>query len=349
MNALMYLNKKQIQKHALTWMLIIIFLNLVDPVPGSWAAKIIGSFLINLNYIFVFYILSLFIFPKFWLSKRIYLVLGIISCLIIFWASNYIVFLKIIPALGGSTYFQSNTFYFFLVNELELFFIIGAAGTSSFFNRYGLYKLKQQTDKEKVLLVKELNYLKNQFNSHITFNFLNYCYSNIHKHSPETAESIGLFSEILRYTLQTEPEEKVALSKEIIYIENFISLQKLLSAKVYANFSYDGDIGDKKVLSRILVTFVENAFKHGVLNDPKSPILINLMVNDNELAFTVNNKINRSKRIESTNKGMENVTQILDLYYANNYKLKRGEDGEVYSVELRMGLGEELVAVGSLQ
>jgi sensor histidine kinase YesM len=253
----------------------------------------------------------------------------------------YFVFFKIIPGLGGHTYSEDYPIGFFLGYEISFFTIVGAAGTSSFFNRYGLYKLKQQTEKEKSLLIKELNFLKNQFNSHITFNFLNYCYSNIHKQSPETAEAISNFSDMLRYTLQTGPEEKVALSKEIIYIENFISLQKLLSAKVFVNFDYDGNIGETLILPRILVTFVENAFKHGLCNDPKFPIQINLMVNDDKLTFTIKNKINHSKRIDNTNKGMENVTQILDLYYTDNYELRSNAEGEFFCVDLWMGLMEQ--------
>lgn len=342
MNTLMYLDKKQIQIHAIIWMFVALFFNLVDPIPGSWAAKIIGGSLIIICYMFVFYSISLLIYPKFWSGKRIYLILSIACCLITYWVITYIVFLKIIPAVGGTTYFQNSTFYFFLVNELELFFIVGIAGSSSFFSRYGLYKLKQQAEKEKALLLKELNFLKNQFNSHITFNFLNYCYSKVHQQSPETAESISLFSELLRYTLQTGSEEKVALSKEIIYIENFISLQKLLSAKVYVDFHYDGEIGNAFILPRILVTFVENAFKHGLCNDPKNPIHISLIVMDNKLIVNIKNKINNSKRIKGTNKGIENVLQILELYYPNNFGLQKEKNGEFFIVKLWMGLTFQL-------
>ena len=198
-----------------------------------------------------------------------------------------------------------------------------------------------RSEKEKLFLARELAFLKDQFNSHLTFNFLTYCHNNIYKESPETAESVGIFADMLRYTLQTGPEGKVALSNEIIYIENFISIQRLLTTKVCVDFSYDSKIGDKKILSRVLVIFVENAFKHGVLNDPQNPILINLMVDDNQLTFTVKNKIKKSVRLKDPRKEMENVTKILDLYYANNYKLKKEEQGGAYSVELKMGLAEQ--------
>lgn len=335
---LMRLNKPQIQKHVIAWFLIIIYVGVTSVFTGTWTAIIISNALIHLNFMFVFYGMGLFVFPKYWEGKRISLVIFISFILLLYWINGYIIFKIFMPDLGVIVDIQKVSFYNFLMDRFYFFVIASSAGIASFFIRYGLYKIKLQTEKEKSLLVKELNFLKDQFNSHLTFNFLNYCYSNIHKESPETAESISNFSNMLHYTLQTGADEKVALSKEIIYIENFISLQKLLSVKVYANFDYTGDINKALILPRILGTFVENAYKHGLCNDSKYPIQINLIVKDNKLAFTIRNKINHSTRIESTNKGMENVTQILDLYYTNNYELKNEKDGEFYCVELWIGL-----------
>ena len=335
---LMHLNKKQIQKHLLIWAFIFAYSNLTDPLPGPWAAQYISSAIIHLNYMFVFYSMGLLVFPILWEGKRILLFAGIILVFLLDCCNSYFNFMKIIPALGGNTYIQTQSLSYFLHETLYYFVMTGLAGIASFFIRYGLYKLKLQAEREKALIVKELTFLKDQFNSHLTFNFLNHCYGNIYPHFPETAESISCFADMLRYTLQTGAAENVTLNKEIIYIENFIDLQRLLSSKVYANFDYIGKIENKHILPRILVTFVENAFKHGRYNDPQQPIQINLKVEDHKLTFTVNNKVNHSKRAENTNKGIENVTQILDLYYTDNYELKKTEENESFCVELMMRL-----------
>ena len=340
--SLMRLSKKQIKRHVIIWALFITFLEIKSsPIPGTWVAYVFGVILIYLNIMLVYYCLSLFIFPKFWENKRILLYISIFFCLLLYWVNYYISCIKIIPALGGTTYFQQGTLLNFLNVTLYYFLIIGSASAASFFSRYGLYKLKQQAEKEKLLLARELAFLKDQFNSHFTFNFLNYCYCNIYKHSPETAESICVFADMLQYTLQTGPEEKVTISKEITYIENFISIQRLLTSEVCVDFSYDSTLGDKKILSRVLVIFVENAFKHGILNKPSSPISINLKDETGQLVFTVKNEVKRPLMIPRPHKEMENVTQILDLYYANNYELKRVEEDGFYSVQLKMVLGEE--------
>jgi len=334
MKSLAKLNQKQAKRHFLIWLIIITYFNIIDSLPGPWTVKIIGSALINLNYVFVFYIISLFIFPKYWLSNRYYLIMSIIVCLLSFWTSMYFVYFKIIPFFGGHTSFQDYTIDFFLMYEISFFTIVGAAAASAFFSRYGIFKLKQQSEKEKLLLIKELNFLKNQFNSHITFNFLSYCYSKTYNIMPEVAESIDLFSDMLRYTIQTKPEEKVSLINEIVYIENFIKLQKLLSAKVFANFHFEGEIKDKLILPRILITFVENAFKHGFFNDPLFPIWIHLQVDSTKLTFHTENKVRLNKSMTSSNTGLENVTQILDLFYPGNYHLTCTENNEIYRVTL---------------
>lgn len=334
--SLMHLTKRQIGRHVIAWIIIIAFGNIYNHYSCSLLAVILIKASINLNCMFVFYSIRLFIFPKFWEEQKIKLVISILIILFIYWTNVYFIFKVMMPALGEVVSIAEYTLPHFFKERFYYFVIFGSAGVFAFFSRYGVFKIKQQEQKEKMLLGKELYYLKNQFNSPLTFSFLKYCSDNMRKHSPETADSIGIFSDMLRYTLQTSPEEKVPLKDEIVYIEDFISIQKLLSERVYAEFIYQGEIKDKKILSRILVTFVENAFKHGLYNNSGYPIQINLMVANKNLLFTIKNRINPSKRLESTKKGIENVTQILDLYYDDKYELKKEITGDVYSVELSL-------------
>ncbi len=335
---LMRLNKKQIKTHLIVWLLIIAYGYMTDPIPGNWLAEIIGSATIHLNYMFAFYSLSLFNFPKFWKNSWFLLTTSILFTFLIYSLISYLNFMIIIPKLGGYTSIQEESLTYFLQEIFYFFIITGLAGTASFFIRYGLYKLKLQAEREKSLLLKEIYFLKEQFNSDLTFNFLSYCYNNIQPHFPETAKSISYFAGMLKYTLKTGPKENVSLSKEIVYIENFIRLQKLLSSKVFADFEYQGKMEDKQILPRILVTFVENAFKHGLYNDPDQPIRMKLKVDDDQLTFRVNNRKNRSKKAASTHKGIENVKQILELHYANNHELKQAEEKEFFSIELKIRL-----------
>ncbi len=342
MKELMHLNNKQLKWHIIFWILIIANLNFTDPLPGTWMAKIIGSALINLNYMFVFYSISLYIFPKFFKIKFILLVISIIVCLLIFWCNYYIIACKLINKLGGSTYYQQATFYYFLNRTFYYFIIDSSAGIASFYARYSLFKLKQQKENENSFLIRELNLLKTQFNAHNTFEFLNYCYNETKEKFPELSKSIALFSDMLRYTIQIKPEEKVLLNDEISYIENFIILQRLLSARVYVDLKSEGQVNNVTILPRILITFVENAFKHGICNDPEFPIIINLQTKSNILTFSVENKIHHNKSIASSHTGLNNVTQILSLFYADKHELSFIEKDEFYYVRLIITLDEKV-------
>jgi sensor histidine kinase YesM len=336
MSLLIQLNKTQIQRHFIIWVIIIVYLNLDSPVPGSWTAKIIGGPLESFNYMFVFYSLSLFIFPKFWESNRYYLFVCIVLCIVLYLTFGYLIVIKIFPYLGGISIFQSQSIYFFLIKKLYNFFVIFLAGIGYYFYQLSIYKIKLQVEKENSILVKELNFLKNQFNSHITFNFLNYCYSKIHRQLPETAESIELFSDMLRHALQTKLDSKIPISNEVISIENFLKMQKLLNANICATFHYEGDTANNYILSNTLTAFLEDAFKYGDCNDRQSPLSLNLIVGDNNLDFTIINKIKLSENHENIHSGLENLTQILDLYYANNYHLVKEERSGLSVIKLHL-------------
>jgi two-component system, LytTR family, sensor kinase len=332
------LSKSQIQKHFLVWVALIVHTNIKSSFDGPLASIIISNVLFHLNYIFVFYSFRLYIFPKYWEGGKGNLILLILAVLALYWINVYYIFKLAMPAMGVFVEIEQYSLLVFLKERFYYFVIFGSAGVFAFFTRYGLYKLKQQEQIEKMLLGKELYFLKHQFNSPLTFRFLAYCSNQIQEHSPQTSHSINLFSDMLQYTLRTAPDEKVPLQQEITYIENFISIQKLLSEKVYVDFKCTGDAESRKIVSRILVTFVENAFKHGIFNDPGFPIHIRMAITGQELVFTIRNRINPGKRIDSTKKGIENVTQILELYYPGKHRLRKYVYARVYNIVLAVEL-----------
>src|ERR1035437_1267709 len=130
MNPLRHLNKKQIKKHILFWIIIVLYLNIDSPVPGSWSAKIIGGAIEALNYMFAFYSISLFIFPISYKKARIYLLfLFIPICYCSYSIVTYFNYLKIIPALGGFSWHQKFPPSSLLIENLFSFFIVSSAAT----------------------------------------------------------------------------------------------------------------------------------------------------------------------------------------------------------------------------
>jgi sensor histidine kinase YesM len=201
-----------------------------------------------------------------------------------------------------------------------------------------IYKLKLQNEKEKALLLKELVYFKNQFGPHVTFNFLNYCYSHVHKNSKEAAKAIELYSDMLRYSSDSLSESQVPLEKEMDYLRNYIGLRKLLNKKVFADFEIHGNITGKLIYPRLLLTFIENAFKHGVYNDPENPVGITVLSNQGHLEIMVVNRVNRGKNIISSGVGLKNAQQLLQLHYPERHHLTLEEINGQYYCNLKLNL-----------
>ena len=84
---------------------------------------------------------------------------------------------------------------------------------------------QQLLEKEK--LETELNFLRYQFNPHFLFNTINSIFFLIHKNPDMASASLAKFSELLRYQLYECNDERIALTSEIAYLENFIGLEKL--------------------------------------------------------------------------------------------------------------------------
>jgi sensor histidine kinase YesM len=183
-------------------------------------------------------------------------------------------------------------------------------------------------------LLKELDFLKNQFNSHITFNFLNFCYSKVHKSSKSAADAIESFADMLRYSSQLKPDEEVPLKREIEYIENFIRIQKCITDKVCFSFQYEGRVEEKVILPFVLIKFVENAFKYGELNNELHPIQIYLLAENDKIIFHVKNKKNSAKTLEGLKINYQNIEQMLDVFYFGKFQLKIKETELEYYSEL---------------
>lgn len=329
-----YAYKSIIVRHFIVWSIITGVIITIDPPSGILSRKIIVTFLLMSNYMIAYYSESILIFPRYIGKNVTKLVLGVLGALMVYQLIQHIVFFFVSPMFGGKNHFDSTPPYTLLLNSCFLFFCVSIVAFGSYQNKMSKLNIKEQNEREKVMLVKELGFFKNQFNSHIVFNFLNFCYSHVHKESKDGARAIERFSEMLRYTLDNNPEKSVSLTKEIEQINNFISLQKQLTKSVNVDFHIYGRIKGFYIYPRVLINFIENAFKHGEIASKEIPIIIRLETNNNQIRLFVKNKKKTKKSISSTGIGNLTVIQQLELLYKDKYQY-RIEDGlETYSIEL---------------
>lgn len=189
--------------------------------------------------------------------------------------------------------------------------------------------------------IAELNALKQQLNPHFLFNTLNNLYSLALEKSDRTPEVIERLSDMLDYMLYRCNSKFVLLQKEIALIENYLALEKIRYGKrVLVTFDYQVK-KEVKIAPLLLLTFVENAFKHGVRQELKqASIKIFLSLKGEEIIFNVENSKPTAVVENDVKKekplGLNNVKRQLELLYPNGYDLQLKDEESKYSVQLKM-------------
>ncbi|WP_316822147.1 sensor histidine kinase [Pedobacter gandavensis] len=217
------------------------------------------------------------------------------------------------------------------------FFVVVSALLKFGIDWFGNERIQRDLESEKKEM--ELQFLKSQLNPHFLFNSLNNIYSLAYQKSDKTADAILKLSEIMRYMIYESNDSWVSLSKEIEYLHSYIELQKLRFREgASVQFQLNGEIDDQKIVPLILISFVENAFKHGVANDPKDPIKINVIANQKILHFSITNRKNQHNKDEVGGVGLNNVERRLQLLYPDRYKLNIVNSATHYTSELMLDL-----------
>ncbi len=180
----------------------------------------------------------------------------------------------------------------------------------------------EEIEKEKIST--ELALLRSQVNPHFLFNTLNNIYSLAVVNSPDTAGSVMKLSAIMRYVLDDAKANMVPLTKEIQFLENYISLQRVrLTEKSVINFYAAGNIDNKQIAPLLLIAFVENACKYGISTHQSAVIDVALNVSGNHLVFSVaNHKLTTLPAATgNTGMGIKNTKRRLELLYPHKHTL----------------------------
>ncbi|WP_226294153.1 sensor histidine kinase [Aquimarina algicola] len=212
-----------------------------------------------------------------------------------------------------------------------------------YFTHFANTKQKELTlKKEKVET--ELHILKAQLNPHFLFNTLNNIYVLAIENSPHTAYSIERLSEILDYILYRCSEKYVPLQGELRMLENYIGLEKLrYDDRLQVTFKKEIH-KEIKIAPLILLSFVENAFKHGAGEDSGSPKIDITTSNQNGcFVFEICNTI-QSIGISTPRKkiGLVNIRKQLELLYPNRYALEiENSKEDMFLVRLKIDITNE--------
>ncbi|MHA4894846.1 sensor histidine kinase [Pedobacter sp. PWIIR3] len=177
----------------------------------------------------------------------------------------------------------------------------------------------------------DLQFLRSQINPHFLFNVLNTLYGTaLLDGSKRTAEGIQKLGDMMRFMLRENHLDFIPLSREIAYLQNYISLQKLRiqEESTSVELSIDESAGSQLIVPMLLIPFVENAFKHGVQPPEKSWVKISLTCKSQEIRFEVRNSLfnaaTNDPEAEYSGIGLPNVRERLNLFYPGKHELSYG-------------------------
>ncbi len=329
--------------HSLFWIAYYILLVVLEKGEGSLMDTMLNEFINIIFYAIIVYINTLYLIPHFLKEKKI------LSYLILLFAvALFITPIKLFAfhcQFSGDEIKQAGLIeqqhYFYLAN---IFIAFGSTLGSIIID--WMQHQRERTQLENQNIQSELRFLKSQINPHFLFNTLNSIYALTLKKSDDAPEIVVKLSEMLRYMLYECNEKLVPLSKEVHYIQNYLSLEQLRhGGKISIKFDVEGEVNGETIAPLLFVPFLENSFKHGASKTIKDGYVnvILKMKEKEQIQFIVeNNKINTipaaNHRLKSGGIGLANLDRRLKILYPNKHKLTINNNPKVYKVTLDLTL-----------
>lgn len=287
----------------------------------------------------VFYFCYLVVYPR-WLraGRLLYLLGGLVGAALLFILLRAGVEELLFPAVLGfhnytpdttlGHYVYENAFY-----SLPNLTLSGALWATE-------RTLRQERENQQLREEKraaETAFLKAQINPHFLFNTLNLLYGMAYPVSKPLAAALLKLAELMRYMLHETASDQVALTQEIEYVQRYLALYRLrFPDQLFVDFAITGEPAGRQIAPLMLIPFVENALKHGVLDDPTHPVRIQLHVAAQEVVFQVENRISDQQKDSTSGIGLPNLRRRLALSYPGRHQLHIAADNGQFDTLLRV-------------
>lgn len=333
--------------HIITWMLVSFILLFVSydqhaPIFPQWVAYMV----ITGSAIPVCWYVAYKLIPRYLYQKRIgsfilYLfILAVINSVI-----TYLLALFVYHMLTGYPMYRSAAYFFGVLFEalvVELILIIISCIVKIINDRYYMEQQMLQIEKEKVST--ELNFLRSQVNPHFLFNVMNTIYFQIDKTNLDARLSVEKLSEMLRYQLYECTSDKIQIHKELLYIQNYFTIQSLRMEKESdIRLLIDHEMEDFLIAPLLILPIVENAFKHvSNFKEPGKNKIHLTIKNDDENTFLVE-AVNtydlsggQKHLLQSGGLGIQNLQRRLELLYPGRHNLNINKQEDTYQTILKL-------------
>ncbi len=336
-NSIKKLNLRQIQ-----WVIWILLLgvNILTMLHFDTLGQSLGySFVIITSYMMIIYGNASYLIPTFYQKGRI-LIYVVSSVVLLFIAAWY---------RAGATMWIYNTFYAIKPETLTTATVVRTVASSLliyftsilFYICIHYFRLREQQEAmQRRQVESELNLLKSQVQPHFLFNTLNNIYFYAQRESPQTAALLEKLSSIIRYFVDEAPKDKIALSTEMQFIQNYIDLEKArMRYPLQVNIEVPQQIEAVQLSPMLIIPLVENVFKHGIDKRREDNfIFIQITISAQQLQVTVQNRLVKSENEKKKGTGLANLRNRLQLLYGEKYSLATTTTTEFYTSVLSLPL-----------
>lgn len=330
----MIASKNKIIRPLLIWLGIsVMFFNMANhfqPLNYAFISAIFDTF----SLFIVYKITDSFLYPRYYNKQKNYVLVSIliVSVLsILFWLIDSYV----IPRIENPNHPKPEIFHLIRITFGSIFTFFIATSVKLMAHTKQLHENEKMLKEEK--LETELKLLKAQINPHFIFNALNNIYSLTYMQAKNAPDSVLKLSEMLRYVFYECNKDKVPLTSEIQYIENFIAFQQMKS-EFEQNISIQTNTkaNSIEIAPMLFIPFIENAFKYSRIEENEDAfVTIQLHQENNTVRFKIENSVpSNNKPLAGSGTGIRNVKHRLSIIYPEKYGLTITDENDKYMVEL---------------
>jgi len=190
---------------------------------------------------------------------------------------------------------------------------------------------------EKDLSRSKQEYFKTQINPDLIFNTLGILQRDIARSSPEDATIVSYLSKLMQFVSSDEIQKgDVAIHKEIEHCLLLIALHKTILGNIHLNINHSEELADLHILPCLLISALENMFKHGDLSDARIPGQLNIHLDGNDLFIQSVNQFNSVKKRSGLNSGLLNLKKRLEYTYGSSATLNTRYSDFLFMLEIRI-------------
>ena len=268
------------------------------------------------------------------------LTLGILFIFAGYIALRYLLEEVLFKAIFGyGNYFEEVSLIYYTADNIGYAAYDVFIGVLLFFLEYNLIRKKRIELLESKHREAEAAFLQTQFSPHFLFNSLNNIYALMQDDKDAAGNALIKLADLMR-AITHEKQHLIPLERELQYCQAFIDLQRLRSEHILAfDIQVEPACAQTPVPPFMLVGCIENACKHGHVNDSESPVQLHVKKQANNTLITIRNSIGNHYKDSTGGIGLQNMRDRLQVLYPGKHKLQIVSENNEFCITLELTHG----------